>query len=489
MMPAEGPPQITMRKTQRVRFTDVTPAASADPTLVLVADDHENRDVTQYRWIERKFYESYGPFIFKFRWAIFAAFIVWFAMCLGFATQLAAAEEPAQWLPSDDPLQKTFDLLTDRFARQTVPPQLSLVYGLRKNDNKGVNPYDPNDVGKTRFDINFDVSTPQAQQAFVDICARLRDAPFVFNNEVLCPMDFFRDYMVAIGQTFPVPQGDFAVLLANFTQAFEESEGPAPDYSGATASSKQDAASREQRRQSELELYQTIRFDQSSDTPLLRYLTIVVNTTLEIQAPGKSIEKVFDAWEAILTTENARQANVDASLGRGFQTAAFYLDMVLEQTLLSAAVIGIGASLSLAFVIIVALTADFLLSLMAIAAIGGVVTTLIAIVVWLGWSLSIIESICLTILVGLSVDYVIHMGKLTFAAECQVAAKVLLLAGNAYRESTSTSRYGRVRDALLTMAISVLSASITTMLSAFVLVFTTVVRCLVFKLDGPSAHV
>jgi hypothetical protein len=50
------------------------------------------------------------------------------------------------------------------------------------------------------------------------------------------------------------------------------------------------------------------------------------------------------------------------------------------------------------------------------------------------------------------------------------------LVGNSYRESTSTSRYGRVRDALLTMAISVLSASITTMLSAFVLVFTTVVR-------------
>jgi predicted RND superfamily exporter protein len=53
--------------------------------------------------------------------------------------------------------------------------------------------------------------------------------------------------------------------------------------------------------------------------------------------------------------------------------------------------------------------------------------------------------------VGLAVDYVIHMGE-------------------AYRVSKSTTRFDRVRDALTVMGISVLSASVTTMLSALVLV-------------------
>jgi len=48
------------------------------------------------------------------------------------------------------------------------------------------------------------------------------------------------------------------------------------------------------------------------------------------------------------------------------------------------------------------------------------------------------------------VDYVIHMGE-------------------AYRGSKSTTRFDRMRDALTVMGISVLSASVTTMLSALVL--------------------
>eukprot|EP00045_Choanoeca_perplexa_P015087 m.182444 g.182444 ORF g.182444 m.182444 type:complete len:121 (-) comp16885_c0_seq13:344-706(-) len=52
--------------------------------------------------------------------------------------------------------------------------------------------------------------------------------------------------------------------------------------------------------------------------------------------------------------------------------------------------------------------------------------------------------------------------------------------GQAYRESKSTTRFDRVRDALTVMGISVLSASVTTMLSALVLVFTYIIFFLKF---------
>jgi hypothetical protein len=263
----------------------------------------------------------------------------------------------------------------------------------------GTNPYDPSSTGKTRYDNDFDVSSETAQARFVALCELYRDERFVYNREVLCPMELFRDFIVADGGTFPVPQASFATLLANFTRSYEDTNGPAPDYSGATSSTKQDAASREARRYSQIELYQAIRFDLESSTPKLRYMLMIVNTTLSAVSTGSEIEPMFDHWNTLLRTQNGQQANIDTSLNRGFQAASVYIDMVLEQTLLRAAVVGIAASISLSFVVIVILTSDFLLSVLAILGIGGVVTSLIAIIVWMGWSLSILESICLTILV------------------------------------------------------------------------------------------
>lgn len=63
-----------------------------------------------------------------------------------------------------------------------------------------------------------------------------------------------------------------------------------------------------------------------------------------------------------------------ASLGAALQTAESYIQLELENTLAIAAVVGIAASISLSFVIVVALTRDFWLSIMAIASIGGVVS-------------------------------------------------------------------------------------------------------------------
>merc|ERR1711916_308172 len=75
--------------------------------------------------------------------------------------------------------------------------------------------------------------------------------------------------------------------------------------------------------------------------------------------------------------------------------------------------------------------------------------------VWLGWTLGIIESVCITVVVGLSVDYVVHFA-------------------NSYTESYAKDRESRVTDALTVMGISVFSAALTTIGSAIILLFTTI---------------
>lgn len=127
--------------------------------------------------------------------------------------------------------------------------------------------------------------------------------------------------------------------------------------------------------------------------------------------------------------------------------------MELEKTLFESATIGIAVSLSVAGLIMFIFLRNLLIVALAIFSIGGIVASLICFMVWIGWSLGLIESICITILVGLSVDYVIHIA-------------------HAFNESRFATRAVRLQDALTDIGVSVLSASITTFLGSFVLFFT-----------------
>ena len=67
-----------------------------------------------------------------------------------------------------------------------------------------------------------------------------------------------------------------------------------------------------------------------------------------------------------------------------------------------------------------------------------------------GWKFGISESIAIVIIIGFSVDYVVHLA-------------------NAYLESTSPFRFERLSFALLTMGISVASGAVTTLLAGCML--------------------
>jgi 5-methyltetrahydrofolate--homocysteine methyltransferase len=78
----------------------------------------------------------------------------------------------------------------------------------------------------------------------------------------------------------------------------------------------------------------------------------------------------------------------------------------------------------------------------------------------MGWTLGAVEAVCLSIIVGLSVDYALHLG-------------------HAYVHSEYYDRKGRARTAVGEVGGSILGASITTMGSMLVLWFCTIYTFLV----------
>ena len=124
--------------------------------------------------------------------------------------------------------------------------------------------------------------------------------------------------------------------------------------------------------------------------------------------------------------------------------------------LATSAFVGIAVGLVLSFLIILFSTLNILIALYCTITIGGIVAVFLGIIVSMGWTLGIIESISTTIIAGLSVDFVTHLA-------------------NSYNESPYTTRFERTRGALIEMGTSVLSAALTTLGSAGFLLLTVVI--------------
>lgn len=117
--------------------------------------------------------------------------------------------------------------------------------------------------------------------------------------------------------------------------------------------------------------------------------------------------------------------------------------MMSERAFLQNALQGIALSGAFAFVFVMLATMNWIQALITIMCVAFIVTSVIAVMVFAGWELGVSESVAVVILIGFSVDYVVHISK-------------------HYQESAFTGRYDRIRESLKEMGISIVSGAITT---------------------------
>lgn len=139
----------------------------------------------------------------------------------------------------------------------------------------------------------------------------------------------------------------------------------------------------------------------------------------------------------------------------GFQIDTFaFAWSASEEAFVTSAIQGISIAMPLALICLIFSTQNWIISVYAILSICGILCFELAVMVWNGWELGTAESIAVVIMIGFSVDYVVHLG-------------------NAYVECSNVYklRNQRITYSLFTMGISVLSGAITTFTSAFWLIF------------------
>lgn len=116
---------------------------------------------------------------------------------------------------------------------------------------------------------------------------------------------------------------------------------------------------------------------------------------------------IYKKWEGYL--EDYR-TNSPASLKSGVQTGGvFWCWMESERAFLDTAVYGMTIAIGFSFLILLFATRNIILALLAILSVGIVIVSVVAIMVLKEWELGVSESISVVILIGLSVDYVVHL--------------------------------------------------------------------------------
>ncbi|XP_025033533.1 protein dispatched homolog 3 [Python bivittatus] len=180
---------------------------------------------------------------------------------------------------------------------------------------------------------------------------------------------------------------------------------------------------------------------------------------------GKSSFQTYSdyrKWETFLQ-DQLQQFPERSALRRGFQTCEHWKQIFMEIIGVQSALYGLILSLVICVAAVALFTTHFLLLLPVLLTILGVVCLVVTIMYWSGWEIGAVEAISLSILVGSSVDYCVHL------------VEGFLLAGETLpphlAEDPSSSRQWRTVESVRQVGVAVVSSAVTTVIATIPLFF------------------
>lgn len=407
---------------------------------------------------------------------------VWGAMVVS-ATDLKPTSKADQFLPDWHPLQRFVKVLMEGFP-QSSEDDVERVYAIF-----GVNPGEPIDRAGTDKYADPDESDPCGntgryvlrpaelesegfQQYFLAVCDEVwaRSSAGVGDplqrttmgiKDQSCVMREFRAWLnssryisgttvytqtaaaaagVALSPLpFPVPGGDLAREMWRFME-WERAVDPHEAHEDYVLFGDFDAA--------------------TQSPAALRAVVAAFNTTLNAFAnPYDDNSQWADAWNAFHAEAASGGAAWSAAVaapadnpwrGAWYPTAWAFVWRHTQFTLVRDALLGTLTSLGLATGVILAATLNPIIAALVLLELIGVVGCVLGVVPLLGWEMGTTESVCITILVGLSVDYVVH-----FAIH--------------YCEASWEDRHRRVHETIEQMGPTVLGGAATSLGAAMML--------------------
>ncbi|KAJ3452766.1 sterol-sensing domain [Anaeramoeba flamelloides] len=407
--------------------------------------EKETADITQFRRLERYFYCYHSEFILKYRYILLIVFIGIFVGMIIQATKLKPAEDPAEFLPEDHFLSIAISMETDHFYSNDITATIYLVWGVESIDREGIDPLAIDNLGDVIYDKDWNPKLKSSQEYVIQVCDQIQkkwEGEIYRTSQMNCFMKNFRDWVtnetLAGGSySFPVEEDQFEELLLRYTDwQFKQFRNVLVI---------QDVF------YLPFGIPYTVGFDKK--TSELRWFALQFNLILNPISPASKIRPDYEEVEDYIKELNADAPEGIKNLG---SVSGTWISMLTEEVLIRVALTSVGVSLAISFLIILIATNNLIISFYALLSISGVVVTIVGMMVSLGWQLGIVESISLTIIVGISVDYIVHF--------C-----------HAYNVSKKEKRFEKLRESMTSLGISVVSAAVTTLFASFIMFFTYII--------------
>ncbi|XP_060908600.1 protein dispatched homolog 1 isoform X2 [Labrus mixtus] len=316
---------------------------------------------------------------------------------------------------------------------------ITIIWGVTPVDNG--DPLNPKNKGKLMLDNSFNIASPASQLWILNFCQKLRNQSFVFQSEeqdfTSCFIETFKQWMenqdceeasvypCCSQSTFPYKQEVFELCIKRAIMELDrstnyhlDSKTPGP------------------------------RFD-INDT--IRAIVLEFKSTYLFTL---AYEKMFqfycevDAW----ITEELRNAPAGLRHGWFISNLEFY---DLQDSLSDGTLVAMALSVAVAFSVMLLTTWNVIISLYAILSIGGTIFVTVGSLVLLGWELNVLESVTISVAVGLSVDFAVHYGV-------------------AYRLAPEPDREGKVIFSLSRMGSAIAMAALTTFVAGAMMMPSTV---------------
>jgi multidrug efflux pump subunit AcrB len=182
----------------------------------------------------------------------------------------------------------------------------------------------------------------------------------------------------------------------------------------------------------------------------MKIMTIEFATDVMWTAPVEDLSSTWDRWEEYI---KAKMADAPVGLKNGYQTSEAWAWMDTITQMKEGSYLAAATTLAIAGVTTMISSNNIFIALYSLLSILCILVTTIASVISMGWTLGFLEGICITILIGLSVDYVVHIGH-AYASAMRVEG---------------TTRKECARHALATMGFPVLSAALTSLAASLLL--------------------
>ncbi|KAH0622675.1 hypothetical protein JD844_025182 [Phrynosoma platyrhinos] len=316
---------------------------------------------------------------------------------------------------------------------------ITIIWGVSAEDNG--NPLNPKSKGKLKLDSNFNIASPDSQLWILKFCQKLRNQTFYYQTEeqdfTSCFIETFKQWMenqdcdepslypCCSHWSFPYKQEIFELCIKRAIMELERSTG--------------------------------YYLDSKTPGPRFDINDTIRAVVLEFQSTylfTLAYEKMHQFYREVDTWISHELSTAPEGLSSGwFVSNLEFYD--LQDSLSDGTLIAMGLSVAVAFSVMLLTTWNIIISLYAIVSIAGTIFVTVGSLVLLGWELNVLESVTISVAVGLSVDFAVHYGV-------------------AYRLAPDPDREGKVIFSLSRMGSAIAMAALTTFVAGAMMMPSTV---------------